>query len=166
MISKDQINALPQAIGLYLFKRGNEFIYIGKSLNIRERVYNHFERAAFDAKEFAIIEKSDHIEHIICSTELHALVLESELIQKYRPPYNVIWKDDKSYLYIKIPLKDPFPRVSLVRKENDNTSKYFGPFSSTRDVRFLLQSIRKVVPFCMQKQPVKKQEYKKCPSPH
>lgn len=156
MITKEIIKPLPQTIGLYLFKRGEEYIYIGKSLNIRERVKNHYERASFDAKEKAIIENSDTIEHIICSSELHALVLESELIQKQRPPYNVIWKDDKSYLYIKIPLKDPLPRVSLVRREDDGKSLYFGPYSSTRDVRFLLGAIRKVVPFCTQKQPSKK----------
>ena len=117
MITSELIKNIPQSIGLYFFKRGEEFIYIGKSLNIRERVKNHKERALFDAKEKAIIDNSDSIEHIICSSELHALVLESQYIQKYRPPYNVIWKDDKSYLYIKIPMKDSFPRISLVRRE-------------------------------------------------
>jgi excinuclease ABC subunit C len=156
MITKEQIKLLPQTIGLYFFKNGEKYIYIGKSLNIRVRVHNHFERADFDAKERAIIENSDHIEHIICASELHALVLESQLIQKYLPPYNVIWKDNKSYLYIKIPIRDNFPRVSLVRREADGKSLYFGPYSSTRDVRFLLRAIRKVVPFCTQKQPIKK----------
>jgi len=156
MITKDQIKSLPQVIGLYLFKKGTEYLYIGKSLNIRERVHNHSERSRIDAKERAIIENSDSVEHIICFTELHALVLESQLIQKHKPPYNVIWKDDKSYLYIKIPMKDPFPHISLVRRENDGISLYFGPFSSTGDVRFLLRSIRKVVPFCTQKQPIGK----------
>lgn len=156
MITLDQIKQLPQTIGVYFFKKGNQYIYIGKSLNIRERVHNHFERSEIDAKEKAIVNISDHIEHMICSSELHALVLESQLIQKNLPPYNVIWKDDKSYLYIKIPFKDVFPRVSLARREDDGKSLYFGPYSSTRDVRFLLRSIRKVVPFCIQKQPIKK----------
>lgn len=150
------MRALPQAVGIYLFRKGEEYIYIGKSLNIRERVRNHKERIDIDQKEKAIIENSDTLEYIICSSELHALVLESQLIQKHHPPYNVIWKDDKSYLYIKIPIKHPFPRVSLVRKEDDGSSMYFGPYSSTRDVRFLLRAIRKVVPFCTQKQPLKK----------
>jgi len=156
MINTKQIKILPQTIGLYLFKKGDEYLYIGKSLNIRDRVNNHNERTGIDAKEKAIVENSDTIEHIICSSELHALVLESQLIQKYHPPYNVIWKDDKSYLYIKIPIKDSLPRISLVRREDDGKSLYFGPYSSTRDVRFLLRSIRKVVPFCSQKQPLKK----------
>jgi len=155
MINQDQIKQLPQSIGIYLFKRGDDYLYIGKSLNIRERVHNHKERAEIDAKEKAIVENSDSLEYIICSSELHALVLESQLIQKHRPPYNVIWKDDKSYLYIKIPMKDAFPHISLVRREDDKKSLYFGPYSSTRDVRFLLRSIRKVVPFCTQKQPIK-----------
>lgn len=156
MITEGQIKELPQSIGIYLFRKGEEYIYIGKSLNIRDRVRNHKERVEVDSKEKAILENSDRLEYIICSSELHALVLESELIQKHHPPYNVIWKDDKSYLYIKIPMKDPFPRISLVRRENDGSSLYFGPYSSTRDVRFLLRSIRKVVPFCTQKQPLKK----------
>lgn len=156
MIVREQIELLPESIGVYLFKNKTGYQYIGKSLNIRQRVYNHVEKASIDAKEKAIVENSDTIEHIICSSELHALVLESQLIQKYLPPYNVIWKDNKSYLYIKIPIKDAFPRIQLVRKENDEKSLYFGPFSSTKDVRFLLRSLRKVVPFCMQKQPAKK----------
>jgi len=156
MITDEQTKELPQAIGVYLFKSGSKFLYIGKSLNIRERVRNHIERAYFDSKEKIIIEKSDYLKFVICSSELHALVLESQLIQKYHPTYNIIWKDDKSYLYIKIPIKDEFPRVSLVRKENDGKSFYFGPYSSTRDVRFLLRAIRKVVPFCSQKQSIKK----------
>jgi len=156
MITTEQVQALPEAIGLYLFKNKSGYLYIGKSLNIRQRVRNHIERIALDAKENAIYTNSDEIEFIICSSELHALVLESELIQKHHPPYNVIWKDNKSYLYIKIPTRDPYPRVQLVRRETDGSSLYFGPFSSSRDVRFLLRSVRKVVPFCMQKQPQKK----------
>lgn len=156
MITTEQVKALPESIGLYLFKNKSGYLYIGKSLNIQERVRNHIERIQIDAKENAIYTNSEEIEYIICSSELHALVLESELIQKYLPPYNIIWKDNKSYLYIKIPMRDPYPRVQLVRREQDGKSLYFGPFSSSRDVRFLLRSIRKVVPFCMQKQPHKK----------
>ncbi len=156
MISDEQIKNLPQSIGVYLFKKGQEYLYIGKSLNIRDRVHSHKERGEIDAKEKAICEKSDTLEHIVCSSELHALILESQLIQKYKPPYNVIWKDDKSYLYIKIPIKDQLPHISLIRREDDGKSLYFGPYSSTRDVRFLLRAIRRIVPFCTQKQPLKK----------
>jgi excinuclease ABC subunit C len=156
VIKDTQIKSLPQTIGVFLFKKENKYLYIGKSLNIMERVHNHKERAFIDIKEKMILENSDVIDYIICSSELHALVLESSLIQKYHPPYNVVWKDDKSYLYIKIPVKDPLPRISLVRREDDGRSLYFGPYSSTRDTQFLLRSIRKVVPFCTQKQPIRK----------
>ena len=156
MIHKEQIQALPKTIGLYIFKDGETILYIGKSINIRERVTSHFERIDIDAKERAIIEGSDRVEYIVCQSEFSALILESKLIQEYKPKYNVIWRDDKSYLYIKIPLKDPFPRISIVRKEDDGKSLYFGPFSSTKDVRFLLRCIRTIVPFCTQNPRIKK----------
>lgn len=156
MIPKSQIDQLPHAIGLYFFKKDKEYLYIGKSIDIHDRVKQHRDRADFDDKEKAIYENSDTIEFLICNSEFTALLAESKHIQQYKPKYNVLWRDDKSYLYIKIAVKDPFPRISVVRKENDGKSLYFGPFSSTRSVRFLLKSIRTIYPFCMAKQPLKK----------
>jgi len=156
MITKDQLSTLPTTVGIYIFKNQNEILYIGKSINIRERVKSHIERADIDPKEKAIVENSDHVEHIVAQSEFLSLILESKLIQQHKPKYNIIWQDDKSYLYIKIPIKDPFPRISLVRKENDLKSLYFGPFSSTRSARYLLRSIRSLVPFCTQKPSIKK----------
>lgn len=156
MIKNTQLALLPTTIGIYIFKQSNEIVYIGKSINIRERVKSHIERAEIDSKEKAIIENSDRVDYIVSQSEFQALILESKLIQEHKPKYNVIWRDDKSYLYIKIPIKDGFPRISLVRKENDGKSLYFGPFSSTRNARFLLRSIRYLVPFCTQKASIKK----------
>jgi excinuclease ABC subunit C len=156
MITKESIDHLPHAVGLYFFKQGDEFVYIGKSIDIKSRVVSHIERGDFDAKERAMCEQSDRVEFKICNSEFVALIEESKLIQTHRPKYNVIWKDDKSYLYIKIEVKSLFPRISLVRKENDGSSLYFGPFSSTRSIRFLLKQIRLLFPFCMAKQPLKK----------
>ncbi len=156
MISKAQLEALPTTVGIYIFRNNEEIVYIGKSINIRERVKSHIERAEIDGKELAIIQNSNDIDFIVSQSEFQALILESKLIQEHRPKYNVIWRDDKSYLYIKIPIKDAFPRISLVRKENDGKSLYFGPFASTRNVRFLLRSIRSLVPFCTQKPSIKK----------
>jgi len=155
MITKDQLDIFPHGIGVYLFKKGDDYIYIGKSIDIKSRLMGHWERRSFDAKENALFEQADRIDYLACESEFHSLIKESELIQQYNPRYNVIWKDDKSYLYIKIPVHEPFPRISLVRKENDGKSLYFGPFSSTRDVRFLLRRIRSIIPFCMHKQPFK-----------
>lgn len=156
MIHKEQVDKLPHAIGLYFFKNKNSYLYIGKSIDIHNRVLQHIERSTFDEKEKAICEQSETLEFLVCNSEFNALITESKLIQKYNPKFNVIWRDDKSYLYIKITQTDHFPQISVVRKENDGKSLYFGPFSSTRSVRFLLKHIRVVFPFCMAKQQLKK----------
>ncbi len=156
MISKNNINNLPHAIGLYFFKKNDEYLYIGKSIDIHDRVAQHIERALFDEKEKAICEQSDTVEFLVCNSEFTALLTESKYIQQYKPKYNVIWRDDKSYLYIKIEKKVDFPHITVVRKEQSTNAIYFGPFSSTRSVRFLLKSIRIISPFCMAKQPQKK----------
>ena len=155
MITKDYLATFPHHIGVYLFRKGQEYIYIGKSIDIKDRLIGHWDRQPYDAKERALFEQADRIEYTASETEFHALIQESALIQQHKPRYNVIWMDNKSYLYIKIPMHDPYPRISLVRKENDGKSLYFGPFSSTRDVRFLLHRIRSLIPFCMHKQPMK-----------
>ncbi len=150
MIEKKQSEILPSDIGVYLFKRGDEVLYVGKSINIKARVKSHLENAKLDRKEFLIVKHSDHIETVIADNEFKALILESQLIKKYHPKYNVIWKDDKSYLYIKVTIKENYPKVLLSRKENDSKSLYFGPFSSVKVVESLLDDIRHIIPFCTQ----------------
>ncbi len=155
-----KIDHLPSTTGIYLFKKEETFLYVGKSINIKARVRSHIENAKLDVKESHIVNNSDHVESMVTDSEFKALLLEAELIQKYHPKYNVIWKDNKSHLYIKITVKEKYPKVLLVRKphfaeasrgkENDNKSRYFGPFSSARTTSMLLREIRKLVPFCTQ----------------
>lgn len=147
---KEQINTLPSTIGVYLFVKNGKIQYIGKSVNIKARILSHLENAKVSTKEAAII-NADTIRYVVTDSEFKALLLEADLIQKHHPKYNVIWKDDKSYLYIKITVKDEFPKLFPVRKEDDGKSLYFGPFSSLRQVQELLKEIRKVFPFCSQK---------------
>jgi excinuclease ABC subunit C len=156
---------LPSTIGVYIFKtKSGEILYIGKSVNIKARIKSHFENAKLDLKERAIIQGSDKIETIATESEFKALILESSLIQKFRPKYNKIWMDDKSYLYVKIAMSEEFPKISLMRKsdmsvlkpENPKTQKikkdiFFGPFSSRRTLENLLREIRRVIPFCSAK---------------
>ena len=148
---KDFIKLLPITTGIYCFKNKNTIIYIGKSVNIKARVASHVENTKLDYKEAMIVNQSDQIGYIITDSEFKALILESELIKKYHPKYNVLWKDNKSYLYIKITSKEKYPKIYPVRKENDHSSDYFGPFSSTRLVNELIRDLRKIVPFCTQK---------------
>lgn len=151
MITKKQTVNLPSTTGVYLFKHDNEILYIGKSVNIKARVRSHIENSKLDRKEFLIIKNSNKIESIVVDNEFQALILESELIKNHHPKYNVIWKDGKSYLYVKITIKEVFPKVLLSRKEKDNNSLYFGPFSSTKITELLIDDIRHIVPFCTQK---------------
>ena len=151
MIKTNEIKSLPSSTGVYLFKRGNEILYIGKTISLKARILAHFENAKLDPKESLIIRKSEKLEYILTDSEFKALLLESSLIQKYQPKYNSRWKDNKSYLYIKITIKDEFPKIFIVRKESDNKSLYYGPFPSQADAQKILSVIRKLFPFCQQK---------------
>lgn len=151
MITKEQVNNLPSEIGIYIFKKGNEILYVGKSINIKARVKSHIENARLDRKENLIIENSDTIEFTVVANEFESLILESQLIKKYRPKYNVIWRDGKSHLYVKVTVKDDYPKVLISRRENDHKSNYYGPFSSTRIVESMINDIRHIVPFCTEK---------------
>ena len=151
MITKKHLAALPSTFGVYIFKKGQEILYVGKSINIKARVASHLESAKLDRKEFLIVSSSDSLEIKRTENELSALIAESELIQKFHPKYNVIWRDNKSYLYIKITAGEEFPKVLFSRKENDGKSLYFGPFSGSKLVLDLIADIRRIVPFCTQK---------------
>jgi len=150
MITKSEVKHLPSTFGVYLFKKGKEIIYVGKSINIKARVYSHLENARLDRKEYLIVSNADKVESIETENEFKALILESFLIQKHTPKYNVRWRDDKSYLYIKITVGEDFPKVLVSRKESSQKSLYFGPFSSSSQVKDLIADIRRIVPFCTQ----------------
>lgn len=151
--SKAAINAaVPPSCGVYFFKKGAETIYIGKSVNLKARLLSHIENSKLDNKEAAIISNSDTIEYVIAESEFKALLLESDLIRKFKPKYNARWRDDKSYLYIKITIKDDYPKIFAVRREFDEKSRYFGPFPSMYSIEEILKEIRKIFPFCTQKQ--------------
>lgn len=156
MITRKQIEQLPSTIGIYLFKKDKIINYIGKSVNIKVRVSSHLENAKLDNKERLIIHNSNTIETITTESEFKALILEAKLIRELQPKYNSIWKDDKSPLYIKITIKDEYPKVFLIRKESDVKSLYFGPFSSTKIAETVISDIRKIIPFCTQKKISKK----------
>lgn len=151
MITKDQIKDLPNTIGIYVFKNNEIINYIGKSINIKARVLSHLENSKLDNKENLIIENSNKIKTIITESEFKALILEAKLIREFQPKYNAIWKDDKSPLYIKVTVKDEFPKVLITRREFDKNSLYFGPFSSVKMVEKIMNDIRRIIPFCTQK---------------
>jgi excinuclease ABC subunit C len=150
-LEKEQLlKELPSTNGIYIFSKKGKFLYVGKSVNIKARVMSHIESAKVDAKEAAIVSNSDQVYYYATDSEFNALLLESRLIRTHKPRYNVRWMDDKSYLYIKVTIKEAYPTLLLCRREDDKRSRYFGPFPSYRSAQELLRSIRKVVPFCTQ----------------
>lgn len=149
--SREEVRTLPTSSGVYLFRKGEEILYIGKAVSIRARLLSHLENAKLDPKETRILKNSEQIDYYLTDSEFKALLLESFLIQKYQPKYNQRWKDNKSYIYIKISIKDEFPKIYTVRKERGADSIYFGPFPSQYDAEIILGSIRKLFPFCRQK---------------
>lgn len=148
---KNALKNVPSTHGIYIFLDKNTPLYIGKSVNLKARLSSHFENAKIDAKEFQIISHSDKIHFIVTDSEFKSLLLESKLIQKYGPKYNVRWRDDKSYLYIKVTLKDEYPKIFITRAEHTKGALYFGPFASTQIVKKLLKDLRRIFPFCTQK---------------
>ena len=147
MITLKDADSLPDQPGVYFFNVKGIPHYIGKSVNIRARVKSHIHQAKLSHKERAIVELADSITYDVTLSNFDALIHEAHLIQKFQPKYNVSWKDDKNYLYLKITVKDLLPRCSPVRKENDGKSRYFGPFRSTYSTEKLLYELRKIVPF-------------------
>lgn len=151
MITSKDISIIPSTTGVYFFYKNNAPIYIGKAVNLKARLTSHLQNAKLDRKEAAIIEHADRIDFTQTLSDFEAIILEANLVRKFMPQYNIQLKDDKSYLYIKISIKDTYPKISLVRRENDGVSVYFGPFQSNRLTRSLLSHIRKIIPFCTQK---------------
>jgi len=130
---------LPEKSGVYLFKtEKGEILYIGKALNLRQRVRSHFQ----EGRDLFFLEKIARIDYILVDSEFEALLLEASLIKKYTPRYNIRLKDDKSPLYIKI-TDEEFPRVYPARK----TEGGFGPYPSAKTVRLVLKYLRRIFPY-------------------
>lgn len=142
-----KLEKLSNKPGVYLFKnRENEIIYIGKAKDLKKRVNSYF-KADKNSKAARILDKASDLESIIVNSEVEALILESNLIKKHQPKYNVDLKDDKNFLYLRIPVQEDFPKVDFVRKTEKDGAKYFGPFTNAKEIRSTLKFIRRFFPF-------------------
>ncbi|OGY33283.1 MAG: hypothetical protein A3D99_03065 [Candidatus Andersenbacteria bacterium RIFCSPHIGHO2_12_FULL_45_11] len=144
----EKINSLPTTPGIYIYKDTvGKVLYVGKAKNTKNRVRSYFTKSADlgPAKE-RMMGLIANIETISTDTELEALVLEANLIRKHQPPYNVLLRDDKYYLFIKI-TKEEQPRIFPVRKIINDGARYFGPYSSAASVRATLRLLRRIFPF-------------------
>ena len=152
MEPREKAAQLPELPGVYLFKdAGNKVIYVGKARSLRNRVRSYFlESRWIDAKTGSLAKEIADLDTIVVENEREALALENNLIKQYKPKFNVLLRDDKTYPYIKLTLKEKYPRVYFTRKVKKDGSLYFGPYFPASLARRILQFIHKrfLVPSC------------------
>jgi len=139
-------NTLPDAPGVYLFMdRGGRVIYVGKAKNLRKRVLSYFRaNGEVTTKTGRMMKRAGGLDVILTDTEKEAFILEGHLIKKYVPRYNIILRDDKQYPCLCLDIREPFPRLAIVRKIKKDGALYFGPFSSANSVRSTKKLIDRV----------------------
>lgn len=143
-ISKDNLSELPKEAGVYIFKKGGNLLYIGKAINIRDRVKNHFFQPTF--RDNLFIEQTNKIGYVKTNSEIEALLLEAKLIKKHQPKFNVVWRDDKNYFYVGL-TKEAFPQIFITHQIKNIKSEYVGPFVDGKALKETLKFLRKVFSF-------------------
>jgi excinuclease ABC subunit C len=125
----------------------DKVIYVGKAVNLRSRVRSYFHTGPHDPKTNQLVRRIENIEWIVVGSELEALILEMNMIKRYRPQYNVRLKDDKRYPYIKIHWAMPYPKVTVTRQIVDDGARYYGPYTSVWAVHQTLDVLRRIFPY-------------------
>ncbi|CCY62394.1 uvrABC system protein C [Clostridium sp. CAG:967] len=152
---KQTLKLLPSLPGCYIYyNKDGEIIYVGKAKILKRRVMSYFNRKHDSVKVEVLVSQIERMEYIITNTEVEALILESHLIKKHKPRYNVLLKDDKKYPYFLITDED-FPRITIVRKKNMNPEKgrYYGPYTDVRAMHATLDFLKKIFPLKQCKSP-------------
>jgi len=146
---KQRLRAVPDEPGVYLFRDARaQVIYVGKALRLRDRLRQYFTPGyAQTARVDEMVRRIYDFEFVQCANEVEALVLECNLIKNYRPRFNIRLKDDKNYLYLKLPVNEEFPRVHYSRRVQNDGALYFGPYTSAQSLRGTVKSIRQLLPF-------------------
>ena len=169
---RERLKAAPQAPGCYLLRdRAGKVIYVGKALRLRDRLRSYFVTPAGQKAE--LMRRIFDFEFMRTANEAEALVLENELIKHYQPAFNIRLKDDKNFLYLKIPMREEFPRVHYVRRlSSKDGALYFGPYASAQGLRQTVKTIRQLLPFRTCSDDIFKQHrvcldfhIKRCPGP-
>ena len=145
---EEELTKLPDSPGVYIMKnKSDEIIYVGKAISLKKRVRSYFQSGKSQhPKVAAMVSHIKEFEYIIVDNEVEALVLESNLIKKNRPKYNILLRDDKQYPYIKVTLNEKYPRVIKTRSILKDGAKYFGPYPSATAVNDALDTIKRLYP--------------------
>lgn len=157
----EKLKTLPNDPGVYIMLDSEgEIIYIGKAKVLKNRVRQYFQNSEKPVKVQAMVSKIADFRYIITKSEVDALLLENNLIKEHKPYYNILLKDDKNYAYIKLNLKDPFPRLEHTRKLVSDGSKYFGPFMQGISVKEVIEIVNDAYPIrtCKKVLPLKRAE--------
>jgi excinuclease ABC subunit C len=145
---QSKLDHLPDHPGVYLFRDASgELLYVGKAASLADRVRSYFQGGADHSPKTALlITQIADLETIVTRSELEALILESNLIKRHRPRFNVVLRDDKQYPYLRLPIKDRFPRLSIVRRIQKDGALYYGPYTPAGALRETLKVIKKSFP--------------------
>ncbi len=145
----EQVKALPPRPGVYIMRNAKgDVVYVGKAASLRSRVRSYFgSPSSLEPKTQRLSEHIADFEFIVTTTVQEALILEATLIKRHQPFFNVRLKDDKHYPYLKVDLNDPWPRVYIVRRVENDGARYFGPFASASSVRTTLDVVKKLFPW-------------------
>ncbi len=141
---REQVDRLPRTSGVYLFRAANgKVLYVGKAKDLRSRVRSYFGAASDRSMKLVHIAKhTAAIDSFPVESDTEALLLEWNLIKEFNPPYNILLRDDKSYPYVKVTVREAFPRVFVTRRVRDDGSRYVGPFTDVRAMRRTLRTIK------------------------
>src|ERR671934_1782266 len=143
---QEKLTHLPDRPGVYVYRdEAGKVLYVGKAVNLRNRVRSYFQEGGGHTRRIALmVPRVQDIETIVTDSEIEALILESNLIKKHRPHYNVRLRDDKQYPYICLTMNEPFPRPIIVRQVKKDGNRYFGPYTSSWAMRQALRVIKSV----------------------
>ncbi len=148
----ERLRDIPDRPGVYIFKdAGNAVLYVGKAKGLRSRVRSYFQKSSsLDERKAAMVKLVKDFEYTVTGNELEAFVLEANLIKQYRPKYNILLRDDKSYPYLKLTLKEEWPRLEVVRRIRKDGARYYGPYVPAGDMWNILSFIRNTfrIPTC------------------
>ena len=148
MTLAEKIDQVPERPGVYLYKDAKaQVIYIGKAASLRSRVRSYFQESrARDPKTDALVGQIRDVDYIVTGNELEALILESNLVKKHRPRYNIILRDDKHYPFLRLTANEDFPRLVVARRVQKDGAAYFGPFYPATAMRRTLRLVRQLFP--------------------
>ncbi|MGH7234306.1 MAG: excinuclease ABC subunit UvrC [Candidatus Saccharimonadales bacterium] len=155
---KQKLSNLPTSPGVYFYRdKKGEIIYIGKAAVLKNRVRQYFQKSRYrDPKTDALIKEIADVDWMEVDSELDALFLEAEQIRRYLPRFNILLRDDKSLVYVRIDYDSDYPTVSFTRRPLDDGARYFGPYTSIAAIRQALKLLRRVFPYATKRQPNQK----------